>query len=215
MTDAMSEFAREVIENVSKKLKNCRAARGVSYAELSEMTGISKSSLQRYETGATRKVSISAIRSIECALNLPYGYLLGWTDDSGKLKNFCFDDTPEPKNPSPKRVLDPAESYFSVFDTLESNEKDADSFVFAADNTMEKSRIKCGDAVYLNSELQAENGEIGAIKLGDKTHICHIKKEESGYKFYSSDAEFLLFSSDLEKDNITYLGKAVAILSIL
>ena len=43
-------------------------ASGMSYVTLSEMTGISKSALQRYITGGTKKVPLQAMAKIEEAL---------------------------------------------------------------------------------------------------------------------------------------------------
>ena len=66
------------------KLKGARIAADVSLAELSKVTGISKSTLQRYETGATKKIPIDAVPIIENALNLPTGYLMGWDENLDK-----------------------------------------------------------------------------------------------------------------------------------
>ena len=73
------------------KLKGARIAADVSLSELSKVTGISKSTLQRYETGATKKIPIDAVPIIENALNLPTGYLMGW-DETDSEKHFD-DDT--------------------------------------------------------------------------------------------------------------------------
>ncbi len=62
---------------ISKKLYEARAEKDVSLAKLADLTGIAKSTLQRYETGTTKKIPLEAINAIERALNLPAGFLQG------------------------------------------------------------------------------------------------------------------------------------------
>ena len=52
--------------------------KGISYGELSKMTRIPKSALQRYATGETTKIPIDRISSIASALGVDERELLGW-----------------------------------------------------------------------------------------------------------------------------------------
>ena len=54
---------------------------GLSYNELSKLTNIPKSALQRYATGETEKIPIDRIETISKAVNVPAQYIMGWTDD--------------------------------------------------------------------------------------------------------------------------------------
>ncbi len=67
---------------ITNKLKVEREKADISLAALSKITGISKSTLQRYETGTTKKIPMEAISSIEKALKLTPGYLMGWSENS-------------------------------------------------------------------------------------------------------------------------------------
>ena len=59
-------------------LKEQLAIRNISYGELSKLTGIPKSTLQRYVTGTTIKIPMEAVNKIEQALNLNPGTIMGW-----------------------------------------------------------------------------------------------------------------------------------------
>lgn len=59
-------------------IKKRRKEKGISLGELSARTGIAKSTLQRYETGDTKKIPVEALKMIEKALNLSTGQLFGW-----------------------------------------------------------------------------------------------------------------------------------------
>ena len=65
---------------IRKRIKQVMDERDLSYGQLSELTHIPKSSLQRYVTGSTPKIPIDVIQEIESALNLRKGTLLGWED---------------------------------------------------------------------------------------------------------------------------------------
>lgn len=74
----MSE--KELTELI-EKIKLRRLELGLSYQELSDLTGINKSTLQRYETGFIKKVPINQVQIIAKALNVTLGYLMGWENN--------------------------------------------------------------------------------------------------------------------------------------
>ena len=73
------------VNEIINRIKNRRQELDLSYQDLSDLTGISKSTLQRYETGFIKKVPITQIEIIAKALNVSPGYLMGWEDN--KLLN--------------------------------------------------------------------------------------------------------------------------------
>lgn len=69
------------VKEIINRIKNRRIELDLSYQDLSDLTGISKSTLQRYETGFIKKVPITQIEVIAKALNVSPGYLMGWEDN--------------------------------------------------------------------------------------------------------------------------------------
>lgn len=65
------------ISTIQEKLKQLRSEKGLSYSELSELTGLAKSTLQRYETGATAKIPIDAIEAIANAFQVSPFEIIG------------------------------------------------------------------------------------------------------------------------------------------
>lgn len=51
-----------------------------SYLELEKITGIKKSSLQRYASGATTKIPLDVIEKLSAAFNVTQEYLMGWEE---------------------------------------------------------------------------------------------------------------------------------------
>lgn len=60
------------------RLKKLRKEHNYSFKKLQELTGISSSSLQRYEKGAGANLPLSKISAIANAYNVSPSYLMGW-----------------------------------------------------------------------------------------------------------------------------------------
>ena len=67
---------------VGERLAYYRKKKSISLGELSKMTAIPKTNLQRYEKGTTKKIPIDVIPILEKALSLPTGTLMGWDDST-------------------------------------------------------------------------------------------------------------------------------------
>ena len=66
----------------SERIKLLIEQSGRSYQELEKITGIKKSSLQRYASGVTAKIPLSVIEQLSKAFNVSQEYLMGWTEDN-------------------------------------------------------------------------------------------------------------------------------------
>ena len=64
----------------SERIKLLIEKSGKSYQELERVTGIKKSSLQRYATGVTAKIPLDVIEKLSKAFNVSQEYLMGWDD---------------------------------------------------------------------------------------------------------------------------------------
>lgn len=61
-----------------KRMKTRREELNMSYQTLSEKVGISKSTLQRYETGYIKNMPVDKLEEIANALEISPLYLMGW-----------------------------------------------------------------------------------------------------------------------------------------
>lgn len=75
------------IDSVIKRIYECIHNSGLSYAELSNRTGIAKSALHRYATGQTKKIPIDAVRLIADATGVSTSYIMGWEDNKSDYTN--------------------------------------------------------------------------------------------------------------------------------
>jgi len=57
---------------------------GYTYEKLGELTGIAKSSIQRYATGVTQRIPVDAVETLAHYLGVSAAYLMGWDDNETK-----------------------------------------------------------------------------------------------------------------------------------
>lgn len=72
----------------AQRIKRLVEESNKSYQELEKLTGVSKSSLQRYASGVTSKIPLDVIEKLEKAFGVPRGYIMGWDmepEDLGAL----------------------------------------------------------------------------------------------------------------------------------
>jgi len=67
---------------IIKRIKERRIRQSLSYQDLADKTGISKSTLQRYETGFIKNLPIDKLEILADALNTTPAYLMGWDEES-------------------------------------------------------------------------------------------------------------------------------------
>lgn len=68
------------MSDISARILTAISNSNLSYGELSKLTGIPKSALQRYATGETGKIPINRIEAIAKATHVTPEYLMGWAE---------------------------------------------------------------------------------------------------------------------------------------
>ena len=64
----------------SERIKALIEQSDKSYQELERLTGIKKSSLQRYANGVTTKIPLDVIEKLAVTFNVSQEYLMGWDE---------------------------------------------------------------------------------------------------------------------------------------
>lgn len=68
------------MSNRADRIKALIDESGKSYQELERLTGVKKSSLQRYASGVTTKIPLDVIEKLSIAFNVSQEYLTGWEE---------------------------------------------------------------------------------------------------------------------------------------
>ena len=72
----------EKMQEIMERMKYRREELDMSYQTLADKVGISKSTLQRYETGNIKNMPIDKLEAVANALNVSPSYLMGWDTES-------------------------------------------------------------------------------------------------------------------------------------
>ena len=72
------------MSDISDRIRRLMDECNMSYGEMSALTGMSKSCIQRYATGVTVKIPIDRLKQIANALHTTPEYLMGWDAPSAE-----------------------------------------------------------------------------------------------------------------------------------
>lgn len=207
----------EEISNIVKRLKESILNSGYSYAELEKLTGISRSSLQRYANGVTAKIPIDAIQTIAKAVGVEAEYIMGWTDSNlSNIKNI------EPIPTMVKVPLlgtiacgEPILAEENIEDYINMPEKAKGTFALRCKgDSMINARIFDGDIVFIREQPEVENGEIAAVLIGDEATLKRVYKTENSIELRPENPTFKpLYYQKEEMNKVRILGKAVGFYS--
>lgn len=100
----------EKMQEIMSRMKNRREELDMSYQTLSDKVGISKSTLQRYETGYIKNMPVDKLEAIADALQVSPAYLMGWSEeyefrDAPSESHSSFDNIEDFKNAYNKSKL--------------------------------------------------------------------------------------------------------------
>lgn len=70
---------------IARKLAYRRKQLGYSYADLADVTGMSRSTLQRYETGAIKNIPITRLKALSAALDMDPNELIGIEEENSPV----------------------------------------------------------------------------------------------------------------------------------
>lgn len=72
---------------IGKKLRQARKNKKISLERFSEIIGVNKSTLSRYENGMIDRLDIRKLKEIANALDVSPEWIMGWDVESQKHKN--------------------------------------------------------------------------------------------------------------------------------
>ncbi len=164
-------------DGIITRIKNRRADLGMSYQDLADKTGLSKSTLQRYETGEIDNIPLSKIGALAKGLEVDPKYILGWEAAEGVAPY-----TPKHKIPILGKISAGiplfAEENIEGYTTTDLN-GGAEYFALRVNgDSMTAARMHHGDVLIVRKQPNVENGEIAVVIVnGDCATVKRYRKE--------------------------------------
>ena len=207
----MKDRAERINEAIEKS--------GYSYAELSKITGISKSTLQRYATGETKKIPIDNIEKIAIATNTDSRYLMGWDNESSEKDplDILMEKYDNIKPVKLKRFpllgeIACGEPIFADEDrescVMADMDINADFCLTAKGDSMINARINDGDIVFIKEMPMVDNGDIAAVIIDDEATLKKVY-------YYPDKGKLVLYPENPNYEPFIYVGEELNSIRIL
>lgn len=202
----------------TKRLSEAITASGYSYSELEKMTGVSKSSIQRYATGETKKIPIDFLEKLAEVLHTDIRYLMGWEDDK----------------PADTLTVLPAEKIhmipvfgsvaagfgaYASSDIIEyiplyiENDCDVENTIcITVKGQSMYPKIEEGDRIVVRRQDSVDNGRIAVVMIGDEAVVKRVECEKNKLTLISINPEYpprVIEGKDLEDVRIVGLVQEV------
>lgn len=179
---------------MSERIKTAIQKAGLSYGELSRLTGIPKAALQRYATGETAKVPVDRIEAIALHTGVSAESLLGWDDAPSAAKK---ENAPDPE---PNAIFLEKENIYMIplYETVSAglgayaDSRAADFIPLYFSNPSEAQETMCllvcgdsmypkieeGDIIQVHKQSSVDSGTIAVILLDGEEGL--VKRIEYG-----------------------------------
>lgn len=203
-----------------QRMKARRKEIGLSAERVAELLGVSPATVYRYENGDIEKVPGDRLEPIAAALQTTPQALMGWEEFQ----------RPFPKNIEPLPQMrewpilgaiacgKPLHREFLEETVLAPDDIKADVVFRCVGDSMINARIFDGDAVFVRTGTDVENGQIAVVRIGDEYTLKRVYAREDYVELRAENPMYpaiILRGNDLQDDNFEVVGRAVAFLSPL
>ena len=210
------------LNDIRNRISQKKSELNLSYQDMSDKTGLSKSTLQRYITGDIRNLGLDKLEILAKALDVTPGYLMGWEDENEDpiLENIPGIILPVKMKKIP--ILgtiacgEPifAEENYEGYFMLDTNLPVADFVLRAKGDSMIDADIAEGDLVFFRKTGDVDNGSIAAVIIEDEATLKKVYKSDSTLILQPCNASYapIVLSEDDHK-NVRILGEMVGVYS--
>ena len=201
--------------SLGSRLRERRQQLGLTLEEVAQAVGVSKSTVQKWESGTIEDMRLAKAAGLAKALKVSPLWIMG-------ISESMTDPTPKAKT---KRV--PVLGCIAAGDPIVANEEyeeyielssgpDVDFCLRVQGDSMIDARICDGDLVFVRQQPTVENGEIAVVLIDDEVTLKRFYKTEKGVILKPENSKYEpLFYTEEDFKNIRILGKAVAFQSRL
>ena len=210
------------LNDIRNRISQKKSELNLSYQDMSEKTGLSKSTLQRYITGDIRNLGLDKLEILAKALDVTPSYLMGWEDENNEpiLENIPGIITPIKMKRIPilgtiscgKPIF--ADQNYDGYFMIDTNLPEADFVLKAKGDSMIEANIFEGDFVFFRKQRDVDNGTIAAVLIDEEATLKRVNKSNDVLILQPCNKNYepLIYSKDDDK-NIVILGQMVGVYS--
>lgn len=194
------------------RIQYLRKQKGLTLEELGDLTGVGKSTVKKWESGAIANMRRDKLAAVAKALGVTPEYLMGWNESDRaqvtipnlfpiELKRFPLLGEIACGEP----IL--ADEHIDVM-VASGSDIHADFCLLAKGDSMIGARIHDGDIVFIRKQDTVEDGEIAAVLIDDEATLKRV--------YYDKEAGILtLFAENPQIKPMRYFGEELNRIRIL
>lgn len=202
-----------------ERMKGKRNKLGMTLEDVAKVVGVSRQTIQKYESGIVANIPSDKIELLAKALHTTPAYLMGWEAPAPEI--------PEGFEPPPRWVRKPllgniacglpilavenVEEYILVPENIH-----CDFLLRCKGDSMINARILDGDIVMIRHQEDVENGEIAAVRIDGEVTLKRVYKHPGMVQLMPENSAYppMIYSNG-NCTEICIVGKAIAFLSLV
>ena len=183
------------MEKIRQRIKSRREELSITYQELADKTGMSKSTLQRYETSSIKNIGLDKLEILANALDITPAFLLGWEEPKAK------EEKPKPKPISSltrqEKILDSKLLYDDDGNRI-TNFSDYINYKYKKDTSLYIDKVSAGLGYYPYEE---DHQPIGSPVSG-ADYAFQVDGDSMFPSYHNGDMVYIRRQSTLENGEI-------------
>ena len=197
-------------------VKSRRIALGLTLEEVGKIVGVSKATVQRWESGEISNMRRDKVLLLAKALHTTPAYLMGWEDD--KEAQNSSKKSKGVKIPVLGRVvagipIDAVEEIIDYEEISEDMARQGDFFALQVKGDSMEPRIVDGDVVIVRKQEDVDSGDIAIVLVnGDEATIKKVQKFEGGINLVPTNSAYPVLTytnKEIEQLPVRVIGKVV------
>ena len=196
------------IDHIRSIISQYRKNQGYSYQDLSDITGIPRSTLQRYETGSIKKVPYDKLKQLYTALNIPESTL--YSRQENKKDFVRLPVLGSIRAGSPILAQENIEAY-EITDINDISDDYEYFYLKVCGDSMKDAGILPNDRVLVRSQSDVESGDIAiALIDGECATVKRIIKQNGSIILKPENSAYDPMSfSGKEMQKVKIIGKVI------
>ena len=197
-------------------VKSRRIALGLTLEEVGKIVGVSKATVQRWESGEISNMRRDKVLLLAKALHTTPAYLMGWEDD--KEAQNSSKKSKGVKIPVLGRVvagipIDAVEEIIDYEEISEDMARQGDFFALQVKGDSMEPRIVDGDVVIVRKQEDVDSGDIAIVLVnGDEATIKKVQKCDGGINLVPTNSAYPVLTytnKEIEQLPVRVIGKVV------
>ncbi|HIU69817.1 MAG TPA: LexA family transcriptional regulator [Candidatus Scubalenecus merdavium] len=197
-------------------VKSRRIALGLTLEEVGKIVGVSKATVQRWESGEISNMRRDKVLLLAKALHTTPAYLMGWEDD--KEAQNSSKKSKGVKIPVLGRVvagipIDAVEEIIDYEEISEDMARQGDFFALQVKGDSMEPRIVDGDVVIVRKQEDVDSGDIAIVLVnGDEATIKKVQKFDGGINLVPTNSAYPVLTytnKEIEQLPVRVIGKVV------